>query len=280
MVKNWHIKGGNSLVLGHKSLLMGILNVTPDSFSDGGSYFSPAAALAHAQIMQSEGADIIDIGGESTRPQAVPVSAAEEQRRILPVIAALSEQKPGLPLSVDTYRAETALAALRAGAHIINDVFGLQKDTAMADIIAATGAGLIIMHTGRERQKHQDPLADQHMFFSRSLEIAAKAGIRSEQIVLDPGFGFAKTAQENITLLRHAAKLQHFGLPLLAGISRKGFLGALSQQELPQQRDVAGAAGAVILRLQGFSLFRVHNIAVNRQALAVADALGPAAASA
>lgn len=273
MAKAWHIKGGGRLILGEKSLLMGIVNITPDSFSDGGACFSAAQAVLHAQAMKSEGADIVDIGGESTRPNAAPVSAAEEQRRILPVITALSAANPDLPLSVDTYRAETARAALAAGAHIVNDVFGLQKDAAIAKLIAETGAGLIIMHTGRERQKREDALADQRLFFSRSLEIAAKAGIKTEQIVLDPGFGFAKTEQENIALLRHAEELRQFGLPLLAGTSRKGFLGALSGQSEPQQRDIATASSSVILRLKGFSLFRVHNIAANRQALAVADAV-------
>jgi len=273
MTLSWQIKGGASVILGKRARLMGILNVTPDSFSDGGGCCSAEEALARAYIMRREGADIIDIGGESSRPEARPVSAAEEQRRILPVIAALAGQKDCPPLSVDTYRAETAAAALQAGAHIINDIFGLQKDAAMADLIAASGAGLVLMHTGRERQKHPDPLRDQEIFFTRSLAIAAKAGIRPEQIVLDPGFGFAKTLAENIALLRHAAALQSFGRPLLAGTSRKNFLGRLTGQELPLERDTATAASSVLLRLQGFSLFRVHNIAANRQALAVVDAL-------
>lgn len=273
MAKIWRIKGGRRLLLAEKSLLMGIVNVTPDSFSDGGSHFFAADAVQAARIMCQESADILDIGGESSRPQAAPAPALEEQRRILPVIEALAAALPDMPLSVDTRRAATAAAALQAGAHIVNDIFGLQQDAAMAPLIAETGAGIIIMHTGRGRQKLPEILADQRLFFTRSLEIAAKAGIDKGQIVLDPGFGFAKTERENIMLLRHAEELRRFGLPLLAGTSRKGFLGALSGQSAPQQRDIATAASSAILRLQGFSLFRVHNIPVNRQALAVADAV-------
>lgn len=271
MAKIWHIKQGKSLNIGQKSLLMGIVNVTPDSFSDGGKSYSVENAVAQAQAMKAAGADIIDIGGESTHPNAAAVSAEEEQNRILPVIKALKAIHFSLPLSVDTYRSQTAAAALSAGAHIVNDVCGLQKDALMAKIIAGTGAGAVITHNGRGREKHKNPLIDQRIFLTRSLEIAAKAGIKLSQIVLDPGFGFAKTPEESFTLLRHAKMLQQFALPLLAGVSRKGFLKNTRAEDTPEQRDIAAAAGSVILRMQGFSLFRVHNIAVNRQALDIAD---------
>lgn len=282
----WQIKNGKELVLAEKALLMGIINATPDSFSDGGAAATAEKALRRAQAMLAAGADILDIGGQSTHPQAALIDAAEESRRLLPVIGALAAQFPDLPLSVDTYRASTAAAACRAGAHIINDIFGLQGDAAMAELVAETGAGLVLMHTGRawpgregqsaawrQRVKHKDALEDQRLFFSRSLEIAAKAGIKERQIVLDPGFGFAKTEAENLALLRHAEALQCFGLPLLAGTSRKGFLGKISGMAEPQERDAATAASSVILRLKGFALFRVHNIGLNREALAVADAV-------
>jgi len=269
----WHIGGGRTLALGCKARLMGIINATPDSFSDGGAAFAPAAALRQAKAMLAAGADILDIGGESTRPGGEAVGESQEQQRILPIIKACAEYFPAAILSVDTYHAATAEAALKAGAHIINDVYGLRKDPAMADLAAVSGAGLVIMHTGRERQKHPDALMDQRLFLARSLEIAAKAGVKREQIVLDPGFGFAKTLDENLTLLRHAAELQQFGLPLLAGTSRKGFLGKISGEAEPAQRDGATAASSALLRMAGFAVFRVHNVALNVQALNVADAV-------
>lgn len=251
---------------------MAVINVTPDSFSDGGLHLDPAEAVGHGLRAIDEGADIVDIGGESTRPNAEPVTAEEEQARILPVIAALALDGRAL-ISVDTYRAETARRAIEAGAHIVNDVTGLQGDPGIARLVADTGAGLVAMHTGRNRHKLSDMIADQQMFFDLTLGIADAAGINRSQIVLDPGFGFAKeTAEENFDLMARFEVLHSFRLPFLAGTSRKRFLGAASGKAAAE-RDVATAASSAILRVKGAALFRVHNVAINKDALAVADAM-------
>jgi dihydropteroate synthase len=275
--RSWHVAHGRSLDLGGRSIIMAIVNVTPDSFSDGGRYEVVDAAVAHALSCVEEGAHIIDIGGESTKPGAEAVSATEEQGRVLPVIEALRERTDAL-ISIDTYRAETARLAIAAGAHIVNDVFGLQREPDIAAVAARSGAGLCIMHTGRERQKLADVIDDQVIFLTRSLEIAAAAGVDIGNIVLDPGFGFAKDTDENLQLLARFEELQRFGLPLLAGTSRKRFIGAVSGREAAD-RDVATAASSTILRLKGATIFRVHNVAINRDALAVADAMLEAAKS-
>lgn len=267
----WRVAHGREIELGPRGVIMAIINVTPDSFSDGGRYESVDAAVEHALRSVSEGAAIIDVGGESTRPGATEVSPAEEQSRVLPVIEALRGRSDAL-ISIDTYRAETARLAVGAGAHIINDVFGLQKEAEIARVSTDTGAGLCLMHTGREREKLPDVIADQYHFLVRSLEIAAEAGVMRERIVLDPGFGFAKDADENLELMARFNELQRFGLPLLAGTSRKRFVGAVTGRDAAE-RDVATAASSALLRLQGAAVFRVHNVAINRDALAVADAM-------
>jgi dihydropteroate synthase len=267
----WQLAHGRHLDLGAQSLLMGILNVTPDSFSDGGEFDRPERALQQARRMIGEGAAIIDVGGESTRPGAGAVSAREEQSRILPVIEALSSDGDSL-VSVDTYRAETARLAVAAGAHIVNDVHGLQREPDIAQVAAETGAGLVIMHTGRGREKLADVIADQFLFLNRSLEIARDAGIADERIVLDPGFGFAKDGEENLELMARFRELRALGFPLLVGTSRKRLARRLVGGS-DEGRDVGTAATSVILRLKGASIFRVHNVAVNREALAFADAV-------
>lgn len=251
---------------------MAIINVTPDSFSDGGLNASSADARRNALKAVDDGADIVDIGGESTRPGAAEVSAAEEQDRVLPVIEALSSRRSVL-ISIDTYRASTAESAIAAGAHIVNDVHGLQRDPELAGVVARTSAGVCIMHTGRGREKLPDVIADQFEFLRGSLEIARAAGIADDAIVLDPGFGFNKeTPRENIELAARFAELHVLGFPLLAGTSRKRFLGALTGREAPD-RDVATAATSALLRYAGAAIFRVHNVAINRDALIVADAM-------
>ncbi|QWW69673.1 dihydropteroate synthase [Rhizobium sp. WYJ-E13] len=268
----WRVAHGREIKLGKRSVIMAIVNVTPDSFSDGGRYQTVDSAVEHALQAVADGAEILDIGGESTRPDAASVSAAEEQARVLPVIEALSGRTQAL-ISVDTYRAETARLAISAGAHIVNDVFGLQKEPEIAALSAETGAGLCIMHTGRNRQKLADIIDDQIFFLDRSLEIASAAGVLRDRIVLDPGFGFAKeTPGENMELMARFEELHRFGLPLLAGTSRKRFLGAVTGRE-PAERDAATAATSALLRVQGAAVFRVHNVAINRDALAVADAM-------
>ncbi|MEQ1944487.1 dihydropteroate synthase [Mesorhizobium sp. VNQ89] len=269
--KRWHLAHGRHLDLGPKAVVMGVLNVTPDSFSDGGKFEAVESAVEQAGRMVSEGADIVDVGGESTRPGAESVTALEEQRRVLPVIEALAAEGACL-VSVDTYREETARLAVKAGAHIVNDVWGLQRERGIAKVAAEAGAGLVIMHTGRDREKLSDIIADELIFLSRSLEIAEAAGIDRSHIVLDPGFGFAKDANENLDLMARFSELHAFALPLLVGTSRKRFIGHLTGRE-PDERDAGTAATSVILRLKGADLFRVHNVAMNVDALAFADAM-------
>ncbi|WP_431322385.1 dihydropteroate synthase [Rhizobium sp. YTU87027] len=267
----WRVGHGREIELGTRAVIMAIVNATPDSFSDGGRYDTVDAAVAHALQAAGEGAQIIDIGGESTRPGADIVTPLQEQARVLPVIEALRGRTDAL-ISIDTYRAETARLAVSAGAHIINDVFGLQKEPEIGKIAADTGAGLCLMHTGREREKLADVIADQFLFLQRSLEIASAAGVARDRIVLDPGFGFAKDTEENIELMVRFGELHRLGLPLLAGTSRKRFVGAITGREAAD-RDAGTAATSVLLRLSGAVIFRVHDVAINRDALAIADAM-------
>ncbi|MCL7998179.1 dihydropteroate synthase [Brucella sp. 21LCYQ03] len=272
MIKQWQLAHGRSLQLGSKSVIMGILNVTPDSFSDGGKHIELDNALAAAKTMLDEGATIIDVGGESTRPGAAKVDAETEAARVVPIIRALTEHF-GCIISIDTYRASTARLAVEAGAHIVNDVWGLQKEPEIAQVAKETGAGLVIMHTSRDRETNADVIADQFAFLNKSLEIAGRAGISASNITLDPGFGFGKSQDEDIALMARMEELQRFGYPLLVGTSRKRFIGAMTGQTEPLQRDVGTAATSVALRLAGADIFRVHNVAFNRDALAVADAI-------
>ncbi|TIS54978.1 dihydropteroate synthase [Mesorhizobium sp.] len=270
--KRWQLAHGRHLDLGGKAIVVGILNVTPDSFSDGGLFVASDQAVAQARRMLEEGASVIDVGGESTRPGASPVTAEEEQARILPVVKALARLGEAL-ISVDTYREDTARLAVAAGAHIVNDVWGLQREPGIARVAAETGAGLIIMHTGRDRQKLPDVIADQFLFLRKSLEIAHANGVADDQIVLDPGFGFAKeTAEENLDLMARFSELDALGFPLMAGTSRKRFIGAVTGRDATA-RGAGTAATSVILRLKGAHLFRVHDVAINVDALALADAM-------
>ncbi|RWM26561.1 dihydropteroate synthase [Mesorhizobium sp.] len=270
--RRWQLAHARHLDLGPKAVVVGILNVTPDSFSDGGLFIAPEKAVAQARRMVEEGAAVIDIGGESTRPGFAPITAEEEQGRVLPVIEALASSGDVL-ISIDTYREDTARRAVAAGAHIVNDVWGLQREPGIARVAAETGAGLIIMHTGRERQKLPDVIEDQFLFLRRSLEIARAGGVADGQIVLDAGFGFAKeTAEENLDLMARFSELTALGFPLMVGTSRKRFIGGVTGRE-PAERAVGTAATSVILRLKGADLFRVHDVAINVDALAVADAM-------
>ncbi|MCP1197909.1 dihydropteroate synthase [Notoacmeibacter sp. MSK16QG-6] len=266
----WRLAHGSTITLGPRAVIMGILNVTPDSFSDGGRHTTVDSAVSHALQMVTDGADIIDIGGESTRPAAEPVDAQEEQDRVLPVIEALAARSDVL-ISIDSRRAETARLAVRAGAHIINDVEGLQGDPDMADTVAATGAGVVAMHTGRGREKRTDPLADQRFFVSQTIRLATDAGVEADRLVLDPGFGFAKTPVENFTLLDKFGELHALGYPLLIGTSRKRFLGKATGRKA-EDRDIASIASAVMLRQAGAAIFRVHDVAGHNDALSVCDA--------
>ena len=270
----WRVGGGRLLELGNNGHIMAIVNVTPDSFSDGGLHEGLEGAVAHGLACVRDGAAILDIGGESTRPGAAAVSAAEEQHRVIPVIERLVRETDAL-ISIDTYRAETARLAIAAGAHIINDVHGLQREPAIASVAAETGAGLCIMHTGRGREGDvaADVVEDQRAFFDLSLAIADEAGVAPEAIVLDPGFGFAKDADQNLELMARFGELRDIGFPWLIGTSRKRFIGTAMGRDIAAERDVGTAATTAILRLAGAAIFRVHNVATNRDALGIADAL-------
>ncbi|CAN7310106.1 dihydropteroate synthase [Brucella pseudogrignonensis] len=272
MIKQWQLAHGRNLQLGAKSVIMGILNVTPDSFSDGGHHNDLDKALIVAKTMLDDGATIIDVGGESTRPGAALVDAETESARVVPVIRALAKEF-GCTISIDTYRASTARLAVEAGAHIVNDVWGLQREPEIAQVAKDTGAGLVIMHTSRDRNTDPDVIADQFAFLDVSLEIASRAGIDAGSIVLDPGFGFGKNKDEDIALMARMEELQRFSYPLLVGTSRKRFIGAITEQADPLMRDIGTAATSVAMRLAGADIFRVHNVAFNRDALAVADAI-------
>ena len=271
----WRVGHGRSIELGATACIMGILNATPDSFSDGGRYASVEAAVAESLRMVEQGATIVDIGGESTRPGATPVDAAEEQRRIMPVIEELKRRSDCI-VSVDTYRSETARMAVEAGAHIVNDVWGAQKDPAIAKVAAELGAGLCLMHTGRERKVMPDVIEDQFAFLKTSLAIAEEAGVPSEAIVLDPGFGFAKDGPENMLLMMRLDELKALGFPILVGTSRKRFVRGAIGREDPEP-DIATAVTSGLLRERGADIFRVHNVPANRDALAIADAMFRAA---
>lgn len=267
----WQLGHGASLTLGPQGILMGVLNVTPDSFSDGGRHLDLEAAVKQALRMHRAGAQIIDIGGESTRPGADPVDARTEQARILPVLEALAGQS-GMILSVDTWRADTAAKAVLAGAHIINDVWGFQKDPEIAKIAASTRSGCVIMHTGRERSRDPDVIADQIGFLEKSLKIAMSAGVPPEAVILDPGFGFAKDSDENVELLARMDELLVLGFHLLTGTSRKRFVGSVTGRSA-SRRDVGTAATTVVARMKGSAVFRVHDVPKNRDALRMADAV-------
>ncbi|MEF2072766.1 dihydropteroate synthase [Consotaella aegiceratis] len=269
--RRWQVGRGRVVELGAQSCLMGILNVTPDSFSDGGRFDTVEAAVGAALAMVEDGAAIIDVGGESTRPGGAPVDAEEEQRRVLPVIEALAARSDCL-ISIDTYRASTARLALAAGAHIVNDVWGAQKEPEIAQAAAEFGAGLCLMHTSREREVLADVIADQTLFLERSIGIARAAGVADEAIMLDPGFGFGKDADVNYRLLARFDELHALGFPWLVGTSRKRFVRGV-QPRGDRDQDVATAATSALLRERGAAVFRVHDVALNRAALAVVDAV-------
>lgn len=262
-------------------VILGILNTTPDSFSDGGKFLSPEAAVAQADKLIAEGAEIIDIGGESTRPGSEPVPVAEELGRVLPLVEALVKRHPAVSVSVDTVKAEVAAAVLGAGAAIINDVSAFRLDPAMAGIVAKGKAGAILMHSRgtvstMARLDHAeyapDLLTEVRRELAVAMDAALTAGVASERIVLDPGFGFAKTAEHNLLLLDQLASLASLGRPILVGPSRKRFLGSVTGRDVAE-RDVATAAACVMAYERGARLFRVHNVAMTRDALAVAHAV-------
>ena len=259
------------------AILMGVVNVTPDSFSDGGRFASPRAAIEQARRLAADGAAIIDIGGESTRPGAERVSADEEAARILPVISALAESGP--LISVDTVKASVADKSLAAGAHIVNDVQGLQGDPDIAGVVAGHGAGLVIMHnrglTGSSKGAQGDPVAACLAFFKASLALAEKAGIAADRIVVDPGIGFGKSPEQNLALIARLTELLTLGRPVLVGASRKSFIGTLLDR--PVGERLAGTLALhVAAALSGAAILRVHDVGEHHDAVRMAAAIAAA----
>jgi dihydropteroate synthase len=280
MVKPEEIKrvialaGGRQLSLSHP-LVMGVLNVTPDSFSDGGQYHSPERALARAHQMVQEGADIIDIGGESSRPGSIEVTAEEEQRRVLPIIKQLASEIE-TPISIDTCRASTARAALEAGAVIVNDISALRFDPEMATLVAKSGSPVILMHmqgTPRIMQvsPHYDDCVEEiAAFFGERIRFCTDSGIDRNKIILDPGIGFGKRLSDNLAILSNLTSLRRFGLPLMVGASRKSFIAMLAESsEAPDQRLGGSIAAAVAAVQNGADIVRVHDVSQTVEALRV-----------
>jgi dihydropteroate synthase len=283
----WKLKT-RSLSLGGRTWVMGVLNVTPDSFSDGGQHFSAEDAIGHGIAMLQQGADIVDVGGESTRPgDHSPVSTGMEQDRVLPVIAGILSLQPDAILSIDTYHAETAAAAVAAGAEIVNDVSGFQWDPAMAETCARLGCGVVLMHTrGKPADwKHQPRLQPKEVLstvqreLQERFESALASGVNGERILLDPGFGFGKSFDENYPLLAMLDSLHDLGRPVLAGVSRKAFLGRTlaglhNGMDAPvAKRDAASLAAMVVAILAGADVVRVHDVTPSVEAARIADAV-------
>jgi dihydropteroate synthase len=252
--------------IGRQPVIMGILNVTPDSFSDGGAFMATDAASARARQMVADGCDIVDVGGESTRPDATAVDTSDELARIEPILEALGSTLDA-PVSIDTYKAKVAARALDLGAVLVNDVWGLQKDPVMAEVVAESEAAVVIMHNRAEKDAGIDILRDIRAFFDRSLALADKAGIRRDRIILDPGIGFAKTSHQNRAAVARLSELKDYALPIMIGASRKTFLGGLSDG------SEGSLLGTIAVNLtaaaNGASIFRVHDVAANRAALNV-----------
>lgn len=257
--------------LGCRTLVMGILNATPDSFSDGGRYQRTDAAVAHAVAMVEQGADILDIGGESTRPGAERVDQEEEVRRVVPVIAAVRRELPHVPLSIDTYKAETAKAALEAGAHVINDIWGLKGDPHMASVAAEYGCPVVISHNRHSRQ-YDDLVRDVISDLRDSIGLARAAGVKDENIWLDPGIGFAKSYDDNLELMGRLSDIADMGYPLLLGTSRKKFI-QLTLDALPQDVVEGTAATVAVGIMQGCQIVRVHDVSAIKRTVRMVDAI-------
>lgn len=273
----WRI-GSRTLDLTHRGLIMGIVNVTPDSFSDGGRFADPGRAVEHALAMVADGADILDIGGESTRPGAEPVGEAEELRRVLPVIRALRSQSQVL-ISIDTMKASVARAALDAGADIINDVTGLRGDAAMVRLAAERDCGLVAMHmigdpqTMQTAPHYDDVVAEVRSYLNERLRRLTASGIAPERIALDPGFGFGKTLEHNLSLLRHLPQLAIGDRPLLIGVSRKSMIGKVLHSTDMADRHWPTIALTAYAREHGARILRVHDVKPNAQALRMIEAI-------
>jgi dihydropteroate synthase len=262
---------GAALPLGKRPLIMGVINVTPDSFFDESRHPRVSDAVATALRFVAEGVDIVDVGGESTRPGHVPIDAEEEIGRALPVVRELS-RSIAVPISIDTYKAKVAERALAAGVKIVNDVWGLSRDPAMAATVAAHDAAVVIMHNREKADPSLDIVDEVEGFFEKALERAAAAGIRKNRIVLDPGIGFGKTLEQNLVVLARIEEIVGLGFPVLLGVSRKSFIGKLVPSE-PGERLPATIAANIIGALAGVSILRVHDVAAHVQALKIAAAI-------
>lgn len=271
--------GGARFVLGARALVMGILNVTPDSFSDGGRYATTDAAVAGALQMAGEGADILDIGGESSRPGSEPVPEDEQIRRVIPVLRGIRAAGCALPVSIDTTSSAVAAAALEYGANILNDISALRDDPAMARLAADSGAGVVLMHmrgapkTMQQEPRYEDVAREVREFLDERVRFAVEAGVRLEQICLDPGIGFGKRLDHNLALIRSLADLRTLGRPILLGVSRKAFIGGLTGASDPKDRLEGSLAAGVAGILRGADILRVHDVRPSRLAADVAVAL-------
>jgi dihydropteroate synthase len=257
--------------LGRRTLVMGILNLTPDSFSDGGQFNAPAVALERARALVADGADILDVGGESTRPGATEVSPEEEMRRVLPVLAEIAGAID-VPVSIDTYKASTARAALEAGARIVNDVWGLQREPEIADVVAQFGVPVVVMHNRREVDASLDIIDEMRGYFDRTLDIARQAGIAERHIILDPGIGFGKSRAQNLAALGRLDELKAFGFPVLIGTSRKSLIGSVVDRP-PQERLAGTIASNVLAVAAGADIVRVHDVREHVDACRVTRAI-------
>ncbi|MFC7443338.1 dihydropteroate synthase [Laceyella putida] len=262
--------GPYSLSYDKRTLVMGIVNVTPDSFSDGGKYDSVELALKHAKQLVSDGADIIDVGGESTRPGSTPVSLEEELERVIPIVKALARELD-CPISVDTYKAEVAKQAILAGAHIINDIWGAKRDPLMARVAAELDVPIILMHN-REEARYDSLIEDVCEDLLASVDLVRRAGVREEKIILDPGIGFAKTVEDNFEVMRHLDQIVALGYPVLLGTSRKSFIG--KTLGLPPHERMEGTAATVAYGItKGCQLMRVHDVKEMARVSRMMDAL-------
>lgn len=260
-----------TLHLSERTHIMGILNVTPDSFSDGGKYYSLEKAVEHAKKMEEEGADIIDIGGESTRPGHAPVPAEEEIKRIVPVIEAV-RAKVSVPISIDTYKAETAKHAIEAGADIINDIWGAKRDPAIAEVAAAYNVPIILMHN-REQAVYTSLIEDMKKDLQESIAIAKNAGVPDEHIILDPGLGFAKNYEQHLLVMNQLEQFVDMGYPFLLATSRKRFIGKVLGLDNPEDRDVGTGATTCLGIMKGAHIVRVHDVKLNAQLAKMMDAM-------
>ena len=267
-----------TFTLGERTLVMGVVNVTPDSFSDGAMFATAEDAVAHGARLVDEGADIVDVGGESTRPGSDPVEVDEELQRVVPVIEGLAKARPGTPISVDTRKPEVARAALDAGASVVNDIAG-GRNSALLETVSRTGAGVVLMHmlgepkTMQDDPRYDDVVAEVHEFLRERIEAAVFAGVPEERVCIDPGIGFGKTVDHNLALLRAVPALRMLGAAVMVGASRKGFIGTLTGVDDPAARLEGSLAVAVLAAAHGADLVRVHDVAATVRALKVADAV-------